>query len=219
MVEVRSAESCQSTSTNPRRLHPYTLRSTTHPLSGSPPAHSSAADIRKHSPPVPLPRSAPRSISQRFAPPGPVWSVSPMAARRLQASGSTPAALVVVDTSYSAVPSEALHPILQPRRFDLLKALPIHSRRTMISSRQFVSMGQNIFSVHLVVKLIEPEFRLALRLSIQLDLKFPYLARRCQAHGQSPLLSFFSSTPEARALPSTGVTRLRWYLWPSPTPR
>src|ERR1039458_9540580 len=59
----------------------------------------------------------------------------------------------------------------------------------MIGARQFVGMVQNILSIHLVVELIEPEFRLVLRLAIQLDLKFPYLTRRCQAHRQSPLLS------------------------------
>ena len=49
--------------------------------------------------------------------------------------------------------------------------------------------------------------RLVLRLAIQLDLKFPYLARCCQTHRQSPLLSFFTSTPEVRALSSAGITR------------
>src|SRR5258708_34067777 len=80
-------------------------------------------------------------------------------------------------------------------------------------------MVQYVLAVHLVVELIETESRLVLRLSIQLDLKFPYLARPCQAHRQSPLLSSFTSTPEVRALPSTGIARLRRYLWPSPTPR
>ena len=35
---------------------------------------------------------------------------------------------------------------------------------------------------------------LVLRLAIQLDLKFPYLARCCQTHRQSPLLPSFTST-------------------------
>ena len=107
---------------------------------------------------------------------------------------------------------KAVHPLSQPLRLDGLEALPIHPRRPMVGSRQFVGMVQNIFSIHLVVELIKAEFRLVLRLSIQLDLKFPYLARRCKAHRQSPLLFSFSSTPEVRALPSTGITRLRWYL-------
>src|ERR1700694_1009709 len=89
----------------------------------------------------------------------------------------------------------------------------------MIGSRQCVSMVQNIFSVHLVVELIKAEFRLVLRLSIQLDLKFPYLTRCCQTHRQSPLLSFFTSKPEVRALPSPGITRLHRYIGPFPTPR
>jgi len=39
-------------------------------------------------------------------------------------------------------------------------------------------------------------------------------SRCCQAHRQSPLLDLFKSTPEARALPSTGITRLRQYYDP-----
>src|SRR5207245_11274782 len=107
---------------------------------------------------------------------------------------------------------KAVHPFPQPPRLDGLEALPIHSWRTIIGSRQFIGMVQNVFAVHFVVELIEPEFRLVLRLSIQLDLEFPYLARPCQAHRQSPFLSSFSSTPEARALPSTGITRLLRYF-------
>jgi len=38
--------------------------------------------------------------------------------------------------------------------------------------------------------------------------------RCCQAHRQSPLLDFFKSTPEARVLPSTGITRLHRYYDP-----
>jgi hypothetical protein len=65
--------------------------------------------------------------------------------------------------------------------------------------------------------------KLALRLAIQLDLKFPDLARCGQTHRQSPLLPFFASTPEVRALSSAGITRpqrsygpLRLPDWPSP---
>src|ERR1019366_6612119 len=119
--------------------------------------------------------------------------------------------------------SEAIHPLCQPSGLDVREALPIHSRRASIGSRQSVSMGQNIFPVHLVIELIETESRLVLRLAIQLDLKFPYLTRRCQTHRQSPFLSSFSSTPEARALSSAGITRprrsygpLRLPDWPSP---
>ncbi len=35
-----------------------------------------------------------------------------------------------------------------------------------------------------------------------------------QAHGQSPLLVSFKSTPEARVLPSTGITRHHRYYYP-----
>jgi hypothetical protein len=69
------------------------------------------------------------------------------------------------------------------------------------------------------VELIETEFRFTLRLSIQFDLQFPDFIRCCQAHRQSPVLSSFTNTPEARALPSPGVTRLHRYIWPFPTPR
>jgi len=65
--------------------------------------------------------------------------------------------------------------------------------------------------------------KLVLRLAIQLDLKFPYLTRCCQTHRQSPLLPFFTSTPEVRALSSAGITRphrsygpLRLSDWPPP---
>src|SRR4051794_8976287 len=83
-------------------------------------------------------------------------------------------------------------------------------------------MGQNILAVHLVVEQIEAVSRFVLRLTIQLDLKFPNLARCCQTHRQSPYLLSFTSTPEARALSSAGITRplrsygpLRLPDWPS----
>src|SRR5215467_8270497 len=63
-------------------------------------------------------------------------------------------------------------------------------------------MGQNVLTIDLVVEHVEAVSRLALRLAIQLDLKFPYLTRCCQTHRQSPLLPSFTSTPEVRALPS-----------------
>src|SRR3954468_7717844 len=70
-------------------------------------------------------------------------------------------------------------------------------------------MAQNIFPVHLVVEQIEAVVRLSLRLSVQLPLKHPDQYWCFQAHRQSPLLSFFKSTSEVRALPSTGITRLQ----------
>src|SRR5205807_1417117 len=84
-------------------------------------------------------------------------------------------------------------------------------------------MGQNVLSVYLVIQQVEAIFRFILRLAIQLDLKFPNLARCCQTHRPSPLLSSFPSTPEVRALSSAGVTRphrsyspLRRPDWPWP---
>src|SRR6266700_5259092 len=84
-------------------------------------------------------------------------------------------------------------------------------------------MGQNVLSVYFVVQHVEAIFRFVLRLAIQLDLKFPNVARCCQTHRQSPCLSSFTSTPEVRALSSAGVTRphrsyspLRLPAWPPP---
>src|SRR5580692_868784 len=87
-----------------------------------------------------------------------------------------------------------------------------HTRRALVGSRQFICMGQNILSVYLVVQQVEAIFRFVLRLAIQLDLKFPNVARCCQTHRQSPHLSFFTSTPEVRALSSAGITGLISYM-------
>src|SRR5215831_11048371 len=75
-------------------------------------------------------------------------------------------------------------------------------------------MRQNVLSVDLVVQQVEAIFRFVLRLAIQLDLKFPDVARCCQTHRQSPPLSSFTSTPEVRALSSAGVTRPHWSYSP-----
>src|SRR5712691_1530050 len=114
---------------------------------------------------------------------------------------------------------EPVQPLLPPPRLDVLEALSIHPWRAIIGFSQTVCMQQNVLAIHLVVELVEAESRLVLRLSIQLDLQVPDFIRRCQAHRQSPLLSSFPSTPEARALPSPSITRLLRYLCPSPTPR
>ena len=75
-------------------------------------------------------------------------------------------------------------------------------------------MAQDVLAADLVVEQVEAERRLRLRLAIQLPLKRPDLIRCCQAHRQSPLLGFFESTPEVRALPSAGITRLHRYYDP-----
>src|SRR6266853_1281643 len=103
---------------------------------------------------------------------------------------------------------DAVQPSLQPLRFDSREALPIHARRALMGLCQCVSMGQNVFPVHLVVEQIETVARLFLRLLVQLLLKHPDLHGCFQAHRQSPLLSFFQSASEVRVLSSTGVTRL-----------
>src|SRR5690349_17341912 len=97
------------------------------------------------------------------------------------------------------------------------KLLSIHAWRALIGLHQCVSMGQHIFPVHLVVEQVETVARLFLRLLVQLPLKHPDLNRCFQAHRQSPLLSFFQSTSEVRALPSAGITRHQSVLRPSPT--
>src|ERR1035438_4876296 len=52
---------------------------------------------------------------------------------------------------------------VQPARLDVLEALSVYPRRAFIGFGQSVSVQQNVLSVHLVVKLVETEFRLVLR--------------------------------------------------------
>src|ERR1035437_7135205 len=118
---------------------------------------------------------------------------------------------------------DAGQPLPQSPRFDFREALSIHPRRSLVGARQFVGMAQNVFPVNLVVEHVEAVSRLVLRLAIQLDLKFPDLARCCQTHRQSPSLPSFTSTPEVRTLSSAGVTRphrsygpFRLPDWPTP---
>src|SRR4051794_40160498 len=73
----------------------------------------------------------------------------------------------------------------------------------------------------LVVEQVEAEVRLRLRLEIKLPLKAPDRLGCCQAHRQSPILVFVESTPEARVLPSAGITRPQRYhnpVRPPPEP-
>jgi hypothetical protein len=79
--------------------------------------------------------------------------------------------------------------------------------RALIGLHPFVSMGQNVFPVHLVVEQVKTEVRLLLRFLVQLSLKHPDLYWCFQAHRQSPLLSFFQSTSEVRVLPSIEACR------------
>jgi len=80
---------------------------------------------------------------------------------------------------------QAVQPLLQPARLDIRE-------------------------VYLVVELIKAESRLLLRLALQLDLQVPNFIRRCQAHRQSPLLSFFASSPEVRVLAPPTLSDARW---------
>src|SRR6202161_4275318 len=107
----------------------------------------------------------------------------------------------------SKVIPDAVQPFLQPRRFDSREALPIHSRRALIGLCQRICMVQNVFPVDLFVEQVETVVRLLLRFLVQLPLKHPDLNRCLKAHRQSPVLSFFKSTSEARVLPSASITR------------
>src|SRR5262249_48144167 len=116
-------------------------------------------------------------------------------------------------------------PLPQPRRLNPFERLSIHSGRALVGARHFVGVDQNVLAIDLVVEHVEAVSRLVLRLAIQLDLKFPKLTRCCQTHRQSPLLPSFTTTPDARALSSAGITRpprsygpLRLPDWPPPFP-
>src|SRR4029077_4812631 len=65
-------------------------------------------------------------------------------------------------------------------RLDVLEGLSVHARPPLIGLRQMVRAQQDIFSIHLVIELIETVSRLVLRLSIQLDLKVPNFIRHFQ---------------------------------------
>ena len=103
---------------------------------------------------------------------------------------------------------------LQPCRLDRRAGHAIHARRAPVGAHQFVGMAQDVRAIDLVVEQVEPVVRLRLRLEIQLPLKRPDVFRCFQAHRQSPILGFFESAPEVRALPSAGVTRLHQYYDP-----
>ena len=106
-------------------------------------------------------------------------------------------------------------PLLQPRRLDRRERHPVHARRALVGARQVVGVAQDVRAADLVVEQVEAERRLLLRLAIQLPLKRPDLLQVLP--GSSPITatsSVFESTPEVRALPSTGITRLRRYYDP-----
>ena len=92
--------------------------------------------------------------------------------------------------------------------------LALTARRARVRTGQRIGVSQNVLAADLVVEQVEAERRLRLRLAIQLPLKGPDLLGCCQAHRQSPVLAVVESTPEVRALPSTGVTRLPQYYGP-----
>src|ERR1035438_2070360 len=87
---------------------------------------------------------------------------------------------------------------VQPARLDVLEALSVYPRRAFIGFGQSVSVQQNVLSVHLVVKLVETEFRLVLRLAIQLDLQVPNFIRRDEVSGANRELRGRLCDPQSR---------------------
>src|SRR6266487_3232208 len=105
--------------------------------------------------------------------------------------------------------SQGRKPLPEPRRLDVLEALPVHAGRPAVLLGEPVSVREHVLSVHLVVELVEAERRLLLRLRVELPLEVPDLFRSLQAHANPLTLLSFRSAPEVRPLPSTGVDRLR----------
>ena len=104
---------------------------------------------------------------------------------------------------------QARQPSFQSRRLNLREGLFVHAGCARIRAGQRISMAEDVRAIDLVVEHIEAEGRLRLRLTIQLPLNAPDLFGRLQAHRQSPILATFGSSPEVRALPSTGIARLQ----------
>jgi hypothetical protein len=73
-------------------------------------------------------------------------------------------------------------PLLQSLRLDVFEALPVHAWSTARRSSESVGVGENVFSVHLVVELVKATGRLRLRCRVQLPLEIPDRCRSCQAH-------------------------------------
>ena len=109
-------------------------------------------------------------------------------------------------------------PLLPAHRFDHREGDPVNARRALVGTCQIVGVAQDVLAPDLVVKQVEAERRLVLRLEIELPLKLPDTIRCCQAHRQSPILGFVASAPEARVLPSADITRHRRYYDPVRTP-
>ena len=87
-------------------------------------------------------------------------------------------------------------------------------RRSPVGTAEPPGMSQHVLSANLVVEQVEAERGFRLRLAIKLPLKSPDAFWCCQTHRQSPILDLFKSTPEARLLPSTAITRLQRYYDP-----
>src|SRR5437667_89941 len=149
----------------------------------------------------------------------PVWLRFPPLIRRFPfSSRSSTATFSHLFTSFSIHRSTTLlqapSPLPEPRRLDVLEALPVPAGRPAVLLGEPVSVREHVLSVHLVVELVEAERRLLLRLRVELPLEVPDLFRSLQAHANPLTLLSFRSAPEVRPLPSTGVDRLRGYCEP-----
>jgi hypothetical protein len=131
-------------------------------------------------------------------------------ARHPPASRSSPAAPAQTGTSSRRVP-HAGPPATSPVPTSRSARSSLRPRRARPHSRsgQRIGMAQDLLTADLVVKHIETELGLRLRLTTQLPLKAPDLFGRWQTHRQSPTFTLLESAPEVRALSSTGITRLQ----------
>ena len=82
--------------------------------------------------------------------------------------------------------AQARQPRLYARRLDLIESHPVHPRRARILASQRIGVGKYVLATDLVVKQIEAEGRLRLRLAVELSLKAPDLLGRFETHRQSP---------------------------------
>jgi hypothetical protein len=91
----------------------------------------------------------------------------------------------------------------------------IHTRCTRIDAGEPIGVNQDVLATDLVVKQIEAEGGLRLRLAVELSLKVPDLIRRCQAHHQSPSPHHLQKRTRSRGPLHYPASTL---LLPRPTP-
>src|ERR1035438_8499094 len=126
----RFTKQYQSTSTDRRPPHWCSLHRVACALSGSPLARSASANSHSHSDRSPLQRLVPATAWRLSAPLDPVWSEFQAAVLRRRASGSSPVARPVVDTSWrEGLPEcRSAIPLTLPIRFPRSSAHPRPAR-------------------------------------------------------------------------------------------